>query len=373
MAKIEELAEVRSGGRIFRDWTAVSVIDQFDAWARAFTLALVEVGPLGKGPVALRLKEGDPCQIVLAGKLVIDGFIEVRQVSYDARQFGVCIQGRSSAGDMVDSSVDLPGGQFRGYTLEAIANRVVKPFGRTFTMKNPPEGANEPFQDVSVQHGETVHEFIERLSRMRNVLITGDEKGNLIGGHPDTTIVADLQEGVNILSAQAVANDVVVVEKIKAHGQGKGTDERWGQDVSEVAAEATNPGARKGRVQIILAEEPTTQKELQARADQEMRKMAGSRLNVTIVVQGWLKPDGKLWKSGEFLTVKSPMLFPNESGLMRLAVQQVNFAQADGSGTTTTLSLVLPDFLTKGMDQQDMPAGSTYNPSSTPAQPEAQS
>ena len=371
MPKKEEYCEVRAGGRVYRDWTAVSVVDQFDAWARSFALELVEVGDFGKGPAAVKLKTGDPCDITLAGKSVIEGgYIEVRQVSYDARRHGIAVQGRSKAGDMVDSSVDVPGGQFRDYTLEAIANRVLKPFGATFTLKNAPEGAKKPIKDVSVQHGETVHEFLERISRKLGVLITGDEKGNLIGGHPDAKVTADLQEGVNILSAQGATTDLYATHKIKVHGQNKGSDEEYGEAASQIAAEATNPGIRKQRTTILLSEEPGTQKELQQRADMETRKQASTMLNVSIVVAGWTKPNGELWKSGEFLTVKSPMLFPNESGLMRLAVQQVTFTQDSESGTTSTLNLVLPQFLTKGMEQEsDTGSGTLYNPASTEAVP----
>jgi prophage tail gpP-like protein len=43
----------------------------------------------------------------------------------------------------------------------------------TLTMQNPPQSASKPFANLSVQYGETVAEFIERIAMMRGLFFVG--------------------------------------------------------------------------------------------------------------------------------------------------------------------------------------------------------
>src|SRR4051794_7336222 len=102
MPNSEEWCEVRTNGGVFRDWTSVLVRYSFeDNWLRHFQLELAEVTPAaasrgdagrpidrptlldqgGAGQVILqRLKTRDIVDIVLAGRIVIEGGrIKVRQ------------------------------------------------------------------------------------------------------------------------------------------------------------------------------------------------------------------------------------------------------------------------------------------------------
>jgi len=63
------------------------------------------------------------------------------------------------------------------------------------------------------------------------------------------------------------------------------------------------------------------------------------------VVQGWLRPDGKLWDTCDNVSVKSPSAFPNEDGFQTLGIQSVTYSQDSDNGTTTTLTCVLPNAL----------------------------
>jgi prophage tail gpP-like protein len=71
------------------------------------------------------------------------------------------------------------------------------------------------------------------------------------------------------------------------------------------------------------------------RQQMEGQRSGMEQLEVTIVVQGWLKPSGGLWKAGDKAHVKSPMLIVDEE----LKITKVEFTQDDKSGTLTTISL----------------------------------
>lgn len=90
-------------------------------------------------------------------------------------------------------------------------------------------------------------------------------------------------------------------------------------------------------------------------------------LQAEITVQGWHAPDGTLWikHCGKQVTVKSPMLFPEQ---MSLSVQGVVHSQSP-AGSLTTLSLVIPYRLVGG--SQIKVSGEPASAAATPAKPEA--
>ena len=70
------------------------------------------------------------------------------------------------------------------------------------------------------------------------------------------------------------------------------------------------------------------------------------QVQATFTVQGWIRPDGKLWDVCDNLSVKAPSLFPNADGFQTLGVQTVRYAQDAENGTLTTFECVLPNALT---------------------------
>src|SRR3954468_17676455 len=145
---VNELVEVRALSGIYRDWTSTTVAYSHDeSWIRHFRVQTTE-----PDPKFLRLKPGDEVTVWLAGQVAIqNGFIETRQVGYDATRHGIQVDGYSHAWSTTVSSVDpqRDGAQFQNYTFEAIAKRILKPLGLKIRLVNPPKAASEPFKNVS--------------------------------------------------------------------------------------------------------------------------------------------------------------------------------------------------------------------------------
>lgn len=356
MPNADELCEVSASSGIYRDWTSVSVRCAYRDPDRHFQLQVVEVGTLGKGFDYLRLKPGDPVQVSLAGEEVIGGFVLQRQVAYDARRHAVQVDGKSRGHDITVSSVDTEKtGQFQNYTFSAIAKKVLAPHGVTYREGKLPEG-DRPFENVAVHYGETVWQFLERIGRMRRISLTADADGNLVGGDPGSGGSATLEEGRNILRARCVINDLTAPHTVRVVGQGKGSDQRWGKTVSQVSAEAKVPGStRPARIWKILAEEPGMQQDMKTRGEHEVDKQGKDRVEVEIVVRGWLRPSGGLWNPGDAVSVKSPMLFPSTSGTMALKLVAVTFSQ-DAAGTYSTLELCDPIYFGQRFSGENTPA-----------------
>jgi prophage tail gpP-like protein len=342
MPKIEELAALVVNGRAFRDWSAVAVeVRHGDPIAQA-TFSVAEVGANSGGWAAQRLALDQQASVTLAGRVGLKGIIAVRQAAFNAQQHGLQIIVQSDASKIVISSAQVPTGQFKGYTYSAIAKSLLAPHGLSFEMRGSPAGAEKVFDKVNVLVGESPWHVLERLARMRNLFLMPKADGTGIIAHRggEGGAVAELVEGKNIKAAQCVLRDDAAFNKISVIGQKKGNDQEWGDD-ARVSATAVNPQVSGNRPLIIIAEEPIDRQDAQMRADRDMAENVATSVNANITVQGWLTGDGRLWMEllGEDVTVKSPMLFPENS--MTLAISAVRHTQDDGGGTETSLTLCL--------------------------------
>lgn len=375
--------EVRTSKGIFRDWTAVTVRYSVErSYMRFFQLELAEVSPPGApaptllseagagGRLMQRLLPGDRASIYLGGQpVIVDGYIKVRQAAYDAKRHAVQVTGIAKSGDIGKVSVDVPAGQFRGYTLSAIANRILRPLGVGFSLVNPPAGASEPFRNVIVFPGESIGDMLSRLARQRGCWLWTDVDGSILGGNPPGSGSATLEEGRNILSANSYIEDPAA-EFVYSRSQASGSDQLWGRASAEISAKAQIPGGGAGKKIISLAEEPATQKELQARTDHEVQAIMSDIHRDVVDHRGWFRPgSGTLWKLGDDATVKSPMLYPFGDGSQKLRVWGVTCAQSNESGTVASVELV--NDATFSMQYPDASKASPYDQAASLAQPEA--
>ena len=364
MPNANEVCEVSCRGQKFRDWTTVAVRRDYGKLSfDHFSLTVAEVSKSASAWDSLKLRPGDPVTISLAGEKFIDGEIMVRQAVLNATAHAVQLQGMSRSANLNKGSFEGGTGQLKEFTFQQIANLIC---GRQkppikFIPKDPPPGWDKPFRDAQVFHGESDFQFTERLARMRGVVLTTDKDGNLVGGSikGGDKGAATLTEGKNIVSITAVMQNASLTSKIKVTGQQKGGDNIFEKDAAQVSATAENPAAKDGKTRIVVAEGPITKEDAKLRADMEMARSIAESVQVQIVVQGWLKPNGGLWDVGEMITVVAPSVFPNEGGRVALYVQALTFSQSpETPGSITTLELVLSDGF---VAEQSAPKGGAPN------------
>jgi prophage tail gpP-like protein len=341
MPKAEETATIVVNGQRYRDWKTVVVERTHLEPVMTATFSVAEVSSVTSGWAAQKIKIGTPCQVLLAGRKVIDGMVSVRQSAYDPANHGLQVTVCSKTIDAVLASIDAKTGQFKKYPLSAIANSVLSPFGISFEIQGSPEGADKIFDRVNIQVGETPWHLIERLARMRNLFLMPNNDGTGLVAHRagSDPVVAQLQEGRNIKSAQCVLRDDFAMNKIGVSGQKKGSDDEWGDD-ARVSATAMNPGVTHNRPLTLVAEEPGDKQDMQMRADREMAENVATTVDCSVMVKGWQCDDGSLWIEhvGKQVSIYSPMLFPTDS--MTLYVRSVRHSQGE-SGTETAISLCL--------------------------------
>ncbi|MBO4221946.1 phage baseplate assembly protein [Bradyrhizobium neotropicale] len=345
MPKPQELAVLEVNGLKFDDWESVWVQKQ---WAEAFhwfrfTAAErdTEVNTArGKVPLWTRLqfKPDDACSMTLGGQLAITGFIETRQVAYDAHQHGVMLIGKSATAQAAKSSVDHKTGNFDKKNVVQIAQEVISAYGVGMKVIGAPDLT--PFDKLQSEKGELVWDFLERVARPRGVVMGSDSFGNflLIGEH-SFPIVTDLIEGINIKSCQCVISHKTVFTENRVDGQHAASDGNSGTAASEQTCTVRGFTTAMRSMRLTPAEQPVkTPAEICNRARYESIWTNGTLIEATIVVQGWLRDGASLWEPGDEVHVYSPMAMLD----MGLKIRTATFTQDRNSGTLTTLDLVAP-------------------------------
>lgn len=344
-------------GRLLEGWTAVSVSRAVDSAASSFDIELTEKWSPKKTeggssePFAGQIRPGAPCRVLLDGELVITGYVDTYSPSYDATTHSVRVAGRSRTGDVVDCSAVVPGGQFSGYDVAQIAERLCGEVGVGVVVES---GPGAPFPDVQVQQGESIFELIERLCRLRALLVCDNEAGNLVLTRAGIrSSGGTIRQGDNILTASA---DLSVGERFSDYivkGQQASSDDVNGFEATETVARIRDPGVDRYRPKLIVAEGQADVATARDRANWEKLTRGANGVRATINVQGWRDAvSGRLWRANEMVTVDSPWL-----GLTRdLLIAAVNY-RLDEGGTVAELTLAPPEAFTPEPASPDSASG----------------
>jgi prophage tail gpP-like protein len=329
-------------GMLYEGFKKVEVTRSAKEMSGQFSLEVSEKWTGGNGgPASLmgwRIRPGDACMVLYSGFPVITGYVDAYCPKYDAESHDVSIQGRSKTADMVDSAADpdVENGEMRDVGVDQIARKLASPHGINVKVAAKLKGK---FDVARVQPGETKHEMLERYARPGAVLLTDDEMGDLRLLHVTAAAGGALIEGVNILKAGATLRADNRYSDYEAKGQDHGNDQRFGREVSEIAAKAKDSAVKRYRPHVIRNETKTSKENAQSRCDWEATSRAGESVRADVTVVDWLF-NGKLWMPGDTPTLISPMLAINRV----MAVESLTMTQ-DENGTLTRLSLVPPEAL----------------------------
>lgn len=273
-------------------------------------------------------------QVYLGSTLVVTGYLYT--VTAKATPDGITkeLEGWSFTADLVDSSVPpvIWGNEWNNISLLALAQKLTANVGINvdyFPTAN--EASLAPFDIVQASNGETYSQLLTRLASERGILVSSNEKGNLIFAYAHTNAkpVASLTEG------QAPG----LSYQIKFNGR-----ERWntygvyGQagDASIVYGASTDPKVPASRVKIIIA--PTTNSgNAIASATWKRNKQIADAMMLPFPVVDWYDPHGVLWTPNTIVAVTAPSLnIANGALYVIRGTEHILTAK----GRTTTLDLV---------------------------------
>lgn len=340
-------------GQEYGGWKSVRIEAGIERQARSFDLEVTDRWP-GQTDIPRRIQPGDPCQVFIGQDLVMTGYVDGTPIRYDGKSVGVGVKGRSKTADLVDccpiesgkSTASGDGGtwkdvigpdgkkpnvvkapataanQWSNQKMEVIAAAMAAPYGVRVIAE---VDTGKVIPEHHVQVGETVFESIDRMMRLRHVLSTDNEKGDLVfidvgsAGRAGTA----LELGKNIMSGSTELDYKGVFLEYIVKGQRAGNDEQYGADVSEEEGEAddyspasvtgetataTDARAKRRRVLVIKQSGQADDGTCKDRAEYERAHRAAKALQTSYTVAGWRQEDGTLWLPNMMVRVRDGLI-----------------------------------------------------------------
>jgi len=263
----------------------------------------------------------DAVQIFLGDDLLLTGHVDVVAPSYDHGSHTIQVSGRSRTADLVDCQSEVPGGEFRRSTLDAIARAVCAPFGIGVVTQ---AGMGDPFPIAALERTETVWQFLEKLARQRGLLLSDDGAGNLLlATVAETRASGALVQGLNLEAASATLDvskrfskyvlrsqtPIAAASDSLEDVQGEGPALPAGGGVGiGVHGEAVDLGVPRYRPHIANAEHALDQAGARERALWQASYAIGRAASMKCTVAGWRDDAGALWQANRLVAVKAPWL-----------------------------------------------------------------
>ncbi|WP_303674775.1 phage baseplate assembly protein [Vampirovibrio chlorellavorus] len=324
-------------GQKYGGWKEVSITLSMETLSGKFELGLTERWP-GQN-VSRTINLMDSCEVRIGGDTVITGYVDDISHSYDAQSHSFRVSGRDKAGDLVDCSAIQEPGQWRNQRLEQIARDLVAPFENIAIKVEV--GTGEPFKTFALEQGESVVEAIERMAKLRGLLVISDGAGNLlITRASQSQAQTALVSGQNILKAEGRFSSKDRFSQVTVKGQTEGSDEIKPDVNTKANAQAVDTEVKRHRPLMMLAEGQANTQTCQKRVDWEIATRKAKGFDLTYTVAGWRQlAGGPLWRVNERVRVKDSVLKVDEI----LLVSGLNFRLDNQGGRISEIKLARPD------------------------------
>lgn len=351
MPSFEDLhyVTIRVGGRDFGNWKSNTISYGIETAARSFAISATQPPPAEgdagtESPIS-DLFVGDAVEVFVGrGTLrqrLITGYIDSLAPSYSAETgLEVAVSGRSKTCDAVDCAA-IGSKRFNELKIEKIASRLASPYGISVVTDLPPgETTGKRLKKFVVEQGETVYSAIERMARLRFLLITDNADGELVlikaapGSFP-LQIGSSLELGRNVLDADATFDGSDLFSEYQVRSQTAGNDQDFGEVVTGIQATALEGGIGRRRVHVISSESSANKARCLARAKWEATTRLGRSTLANFTVRGWYDDNGDLWQPGVLVDVRDDFLRINRE----LLIVNVDLTVDDQQGHVAKLLL----------------------------------
>jgi prophage tail gpP-like protein len=325
-----ETISIVVGGERYTAFEEVTVTAAMNKAARTFSLAVAaEIGATATNAL---FAAGVELEIYANEDLLLSGFVDGKQPKLSAFDAMITVSGRSSAGDLIDSSADHKTGRFEDKTPLEIGNELAADFKNTGFVTDQ---QLEKIEQYQITPGESVFRCVEKMCRQQGMTLAGAADGRVsITKAGSSRQGGALIEGQNILEGMSHHNAANRHSTYKVRGQ-RPFDH--GEENLEIEEIADDGAVKRHRPLIVIEDEDTTKDRAKKRAKNRRDRAAGNALKASIKVQGFRDDTGALWTPGNLVWTESPFLDIAQDML----IEQVEYAQSE-AGSIATLSLTDP-------------------------------
>jgi prophage tail gpP-like protein len=346
-----------AAGRRFNGWKSIRVTRTIEGLVGSFALEANDRwdGEVEPWPIV----EGDPCRVEIDDQIVIDGYIDERDLEGSETSRSLSYSGRDRALDIVDCSLLLDDAStkgnkwtYRNIDIEQFVAEVAKQHGISVSVQPGLVLKKDP--SLVAHPGETGFEAIKRAAASAGVLVVSDGVGGILITRTGTSRAAPLIEGDNIKAYKVNYSAVDRFHRYQVTSQPPGTDDASGE-ATRVQAEATDVDVKRtNRVLVIRPDKGYSTADARKHADWEARIRAARAASVSITVQGWKQPSGALWPVNAIVPVKAPRLLGIDGDML---ISQVDYTIDDRGGKLAVLRVVRPDAFTPEPQSQAVVSG----------------
>lgn len=309
----------------FAGWESVQISASMRKAAREFQVSTTErLGEFTWPP-------GTPVVITANGDLMVDGYVNRYQPSFDANSHKINVSGRSAAQDFVDCAAIDPNrkSHWKDKTPDQIANDLDQ-FGVGVSAEVP----LKPIKYFQLDQGETAHSAVERALRDQKATMMGAERGiKITNAKAAKRHAGGLIEGHNIKSANATLSDDRQFSETAVKGQRR---EGFEDSDLKIHEKAQNSNVKRYRPKLIMSETDTTKGRARDRAEHESNRAAGFGISATITTQGWRDDGGILFQPNFLIFVQSPTL----KIFGDMLIEAVTWKQDDKAGSLAEIHIV---------------------------------
>lgn len=346
---------LRLDGFDVEGWTSIAVSRSLDQLADTFDLELTT--QLSSRPPPVEISEGQACELLYGEEVLLSGYIDMVDLSYDATSTSLTVSGRSRAGDLVDCTAIRPGkrtgGSWKNTSFLSIANAITEPFGITVycDLGDPKESY------FKLAEGETCFSALERLGKDYGLRVVSYSDGDIQYTRTGLDVLPDvvIENGRNVLAGGVTRDLTERFSDYLFKGQLQASDEVAGGDVN-TSHLVLDDGVGRYRPLLIESDEQArdakgqfskgkNKTSLQLRAEWERNTRAGRSRQLSYEVcnpddlsLSWEMRPGELWRPNLIVSVLDPFLGIDGQYLVT-AVTLVR----DSSGTRTSLNLTFAE------------------------------
>lgn len=328
-------ATLTVNGREWGGWKDVTVRRSIEEVASSFEVSASVRYPGDDDPV--QISAGSAVTVTLDGERVITGWIDLASLSTTPEGREVTISGRSKTCDLVDCSAIREGGGWANRTVAQIAADVCRPFAIDVVAEADTGG---PLPRARVQQGETCFDFLDRLARVRGLLLTDDALGRLVITRAGETVAASaLTLPGNLLQSTITIDASRRFSAYTCKGQTAGDNNASGETVAAVTGAVTDTGVSRYRPIVLAPPSAVNREGAKVYARWEAVTRYGQSASYSGTVAGWFQSEGgPLWTPNQRVQVRD-----TSAGVdLAMLLVSADYSQGD-NGTKTSMALAPVD------------------------------
>lgn len=294
-----------TSGREFRGWTGATIEMAIDQLADAFAISCPYDPVIADLASSVEPYKYQPVQIYIGDDLYLTGSLDVPEFDYSPRDNTLTLQGRSKPGILADCSAAIDtAAQVEGLTFHNLAVQQAKALGVS-VRDDDAKSSSRIISEARAEYGESAFDFLHKLAAPHNLLLNSSYDGRLVITSGDDLInrpiVADLTEGEHIITNIHTKFDGTKrFSQYQVAGQFAGSPEIYGT-------------AKDGQIKVYRpfckAGEEIDQNDTVNTASRLMAEAIAESLSLSVSLDGWRRPDGKLWAERQAITLLSPRTY----------------------------------------------------------------